>query len=55
MSVENTHTPNGYQIISILPDVVREVHLVHEKTWKAIPSYKELHLPVLGYPRSLQH
>ena len=43
-----------YLFIIVLPDVAKEVHLVHEKTWKAIPSYMELHHPGLDCLRSHQ-
>jgi hypothetical protein len=45
MHTKNTGTPNVYYVINVLPDVVTVAHLVHEKTWKAIPCYMELHLP----------
>lgn len=48
----NTCTPNI--CVTVLPDVAKEVHLVHEKTWKAIPCYMELHLPELDCLRSHQ-
>lgn len=53
MYTTNTCTPNICVTI-VLPDVVKEVHLVHEKTWKAIPCYTELHLPGLDCLRSHQ-